>query len=63
MIEFKLPDMTCGHCAGMVSQALKLADAHCKVDIDLPTRTVKVESTEDRAELAQALSDAGYPPA
>lgn len=63
MIEFKLPDMTCGHCAGMVSQTLKLADADCRVDIDLPTQTVKVESTEERAALAQALSDAGYPPA
>lgn len=63
MIEFKLPDMSCGHCAGMVSQTLKLADPSCKIDIDLATRTVKVQSTEDTKELAQALGDAGYPPA
>jgi copper chaperone len=63
VIEFKLPDMTCGHCAGMVSQTLKLADPGCKVDINLAAQTVQVQSTEDPKELAQALSDAGYPPA
>lgn len=63
MIEFKLPDMSCGHCAGMVSQTLKLADPSCKIDIDLATRTVKVEGTENKESLALALSDAGYPPA
>ncbi len=63
MIEFKLPDMSCGHCAGMVSQTLKLTDPSCKIDIDLATRTVKVEGTENKESLALALSDAGYPPA
>lgn len=63
MIEFKLPDMTSGHCAGMVSKTLKLADPSCNIDIDLTAQTVKVQSTEDAKELAQALSDAGYPPA
>ena len=63
MIEFKLPDMTCGHCAGRVTQALKGADAECKVAIDLKTRTAQVESRAERSELAAALADAGYPPA
>ncbi len=63
MIEFKLPDMTCGHCAGVVSQTLKLADPSCKIDIDIAARTVKVQSAEDPKDLAEALSDAGYPPA
>lgn len=30
MHEFQLPDMTCGHCAGMVGQTLHLADPACK---------------------------------
>ncbi len=63
MIEFKLPDMTCGHCAGMVSRALKRLDPDCRIDIDLASHTVKVQSAEDAKELAQALSEAGYPPA
>jgi len=63
VIEFKLPDMTCAHCAGMVSQTLKLVDPSCKIDIDMASHTVKVQSAEDHKELAQALSEAGYPPA
>jgi copper chaperone len=63
MIEFQLPEMTCGHCAGMVSQALKLVDPSCKVQIDLAQRRVLVESSEDRQSLAEALTDAGYAPA
>lgn len=63
MIEFRLPDMTCGHCASMVTQTLKLADPACQVGVDLAAKTVRVQSTEDRQTLAQALTEAGYTPA
>jgi copper chaperone len=63
MHEFQLPDMTCGHCAGMVGQTLHLADPDCRIQVDLPARKVTVHSDEDREVLADALTDAGYPPA
>jgi copper chaperone len=63
MFEFKLPDMTCGHCASRVTQALKQADPSCEVRIDLPTQQVQIKSAEDRSTLAEALFDAGYAPA
>ena len=63
MIEFNLPSMTCGHCASRVTQAMKQADPACRVTIDLPSRQVQVDSAEDRASLAEALGNAGYPPA
>lgn len=63
MIEFRLPEMTCGHCASMVTQTLKLTDPGCLVSVDLPSQTVKVTSTEDRQVLAEALTEAGYKPA
>lgn len=63
MHEFLLPDMTCGHCAGMVSQTLQMTDPESKVQVDMAKRTVTVQSTEDRATLAEALTEAGYPPA
>lgn len=63
MIEFKLPDMTCGHCASRVTQALKGADPACTVAIDLKAQLARVESGAERDELAAALADAGYPPA
>jgi copper chaperone len=63
MFEFRLPDMTCGHCASMVTQTLKLADPACQVAVDLKAQKVQVQSTEDRQTLAVALSEAGYAPA
>jgi copper chaperone len=63
MLEFKLPDMSCGHCASTVTQACKLVDPGAKVEVDLGTKQVKVESAEDRQAFADALTEAGYPPA
>ena len=63
MIEFQLPDMTCGHCASVVTRTLKLADPSCRIAIDLPAQKVQVHSTEDRQALADALAEAGYAPA
>jgi copper chaperone len=63
MHQFHLPDMTCGHCAGTVNQTLKFIDPACEVQVDLARHTVSVKSQEAREALAEALSEAGYPPA
>jgi copper chaperone len=62
MHEFHLPDMTCGHCASMVSVALKLVDPVCEIQVDLPRNLISVKSSEDREALGEALAEAGYPP-
>jgi copper chaperone len=63
MIEFKVPDMSCGHCAGAITQAVKQVDPQARVEVDLPSHTVKVDSGHDRQSLAHALAEAGYPAA
>ena len=62
MAEFTLPDMSCGHCVSTVTRALKDADPACAVQIDLSTKTVRVQSSRSAEVLASALSEAGYPP-
>lgn len=63
MIAFEVNDMTCGHCAGTITQALKAADRDAKVHIDLATHRVQVEpAAADAKELANAIRDAGYTP-
>lgn len=62
MIELNLPDMSCGHCASTVAQTCKLVDPAAKVEVDLATKMVKIDSNEDRSDFAEALADAGYPP-
>ncbi|MDB5890269.1 MAG: Heavy metal transport/detoxification protein [Polaromonas sp.] len=61
MIEFEVKDMSCGHCVGAVTKAVKQVDPAANVQVDLATKKVSVESSEDRASLAEALAEAGYP--
>lgn len=61
MIAFEVNDMTCGHCVGTITKALKDADRDARVQIDLASRRVLVEpATADAQELADAITDAGY---
>ena len=63
MIAFEVPDMTCGHCVGTLTKALKAADQGAQVRIDLATHRVDIEpSSSDAAQLAQAIQEAGYTP-
>ncbi len=61
MMEFEVKDMSCGHCAGAVTKAVKSVDPEAKVDIDLATKKVHVETGKDRKSIADALAGAGYP--
>ena len=61
-MEFNVPDMSCGHCAGVITQTVKQLDAGATVHIDLPSKKVTVETTHDRQTVAAALTEAGYPP-
>lgn len=62
MHEFKLPDMTCGHCRAAVTEAIKGVDAQADVQVSLEQKTVTVTSTHSRERLAEALVEAGYTP-
>jgi copper chaperone len=63
MLEFQIPNMTCGHCAKSVTEAVKAADPGAKVEIDLPTHQVKVETAAPRDAVVAQLAEAGYAPA
>jgi len=63
MIELKLPTMTCEHCVRTVSHTVQQVDTAAKVAVDLPSKTVRIESSRERQAFVQALSDEGYEPA
>ncbi len=46
-----------------MTQTCKLVDPAAKVEVDINAKTVKIESAEERSDFAEALTDAGYPPA
>lgn len=61
MIELKVNDMTCGHCVKTITKTVTSLDPGAKVETDLATRRVRIESSRPAAELTKALGEAGYP--
>ncbi|MDN6886667.1 heavy metal-associated domain-containing protein [Variovorax sp. NFACC27] len=62
MQEFVIQSMSCGSCASRIAQAVKNLDATAKIEVDLPAKTLRVDSAEDRESVTAALTEAGYPP-
>jgi copper chaperone len=63
MIAFEVNDMTCGHCVGTVTRAVKSVDKDAQVHIDLARHRVEVEPREaDAQALRAAIEEAGYTP-
>lgn len=63
MIEFEVKNMSCGHCVGVITKAVKQLDPGATVETDLTNKKVRVESSQSREVLASALAEAGYTPA
>lgn len=61
-MQFQIDDMTCGGCAKNVTKAIHSVDQQAKVDIDLTTKRVKVETGADKSVIAAVLENAWYPP-
>ena len=59
MIEFHIPDMSCGHCVKTLRTAFDKALPGHQIDIDLATREVRSDDTDPRV-LAEAIRAAGY---
>ncbi len=60
MYNFQVNDMTCGHCVATVEKAVKSVDGAAKVDIDLGTHAVKIDSGKPATNFAKAIAEAGY---
>jgi len=62
MIELKVPDMTCGHCASTITKAVKELDASAKVEVSLADHRVRVDSKAAKEDLVRRIAEAGYTP-
>ncbi|WP_300409832.1 heavy metal-associated domain-containing protein [Lagierella sp.] len=54
--------MTCSHCESSVTKALEGVSGVSNVDVDLETKVVKVEHSEDvkKESLKEAVEDIGF---
>ena len=57
---FNVQGMSCGHCVGAVTQAVKTVDPQAEVKVDLSSGKVEVKSDQDREAIARAIREEGY---
>ncbi|MEP6791281.1 MAG: heavy-metal-associated domain-containing protein [Ramlibacter sp.] len=63
MIAFEVNDMTCGHCVGTITKAVKAVDKDATVRVDLGSHRVEIDGTTTGAPaLGDAITQAGYTP-
>lgn len=61
MIKLHIPDMSCGHCAGVINKTVKELDQDAVVTFDIPARTVELNTTAAPDSVLESLAEAGYP--
>ena len=60
MLKIKVPDMSCGGCASSVEKAVKRVDPNARVEVDLSSKVVTVETTAEDQQIADAVQAAGF---
>ena len=60
MYELQVEGMTCGGCVRSVTKSVQSVDSNAKVDVDLPTKKVRVETLATLEAVKSAINDAGY---
>lgn len=60
MLKLKVPDMSCGHCAGTIEKAVKSVDPAARVTIDLKVSMVAIDSTAGTEAISSVIRSAGY---
>ena len=60
MLRLNVDGMSCGHCVGAVTQAVKSVDPRAEVQVDLAGGRVDVQSDGDHAAIARAIEEEGY---
>jgi copper chaperone len=53
--------MTCGGCTKAVTRAIQLQDADAKVQVELDSQKVEIDSKLSREALITIVTDAGFP--
>ena len=60
MQTFKVDGMTCGGCVGAVTRAVQTVDKDAKVEVDLASKTVKVDSNVSPLQIIDVFTNAGF---
>ncbi|MFM0758183.1 heavy-metal-associated domain-containing protein [Paraburkholderia strydomiana] len=61
-MEFEVKDMSCGGCANSITRAVTNVDPAAKLDIDVATKILKIDSVLPPERLVAVIEDAGFHP-
>jgi copper chaperone len=61
MFTLKVSGMTCGGCINAVTRAIQAQDPQAKVQADLVTQVVTLETSLSLDLAAELITDAGFP--
>lgn len=62
-MQFHITTMTCGGCARSVTKTIHSVDATAKVEIDIESQRVEINTLAPREQIVSALTGAGFAPA
>lgn len=62
MVTFRVPDMTCGHCASTIARAVAAVDKGARLEVSVADQLVSITSAAAEADFAEAIREAGYAP-
>ncbi|EJL03259.1 MULTISPECIES: heavy-metal-associated domain-containing protein [Pseudomonas] len=57
---FNVQGMSCGHCVRAITQAVQAKDPAADVQVDLGSRTVRVQSSLPADAVAEVIKEEGY---
>lgn len=60
-LSFSVPSISCQHCAGRITQAVKQVTGVVQVKVNLASKTVSVSGTAAAEAIKTAIETAGYP--
>ena len=60
MMELTVRGMSCGPCARAVTTAVHSVDSEARVEVDLGTKLVQIDSTAEPDRIRAAIEEAGY---
>lgn len=61
-LTLRVEDMTCGHCAGTIKEAVESSLPGTQVDADPTSKLVSIHGTADLAAVKAIVAKAGYTP-
>ena len=61
-ISFHVEDMTCGHCAGTIKEAIEVGLPGATVTADPDSKRVSVVGASDFSAIRSIVAEAGYTP-